>query len=200
MTDVKKYQQLLVKEKEDAERSNYLKSTFLANMSHEIRTPMNAIIGFASFLKDQERSKEEIDGFADIIIKAGNHLLNLINDVIDISKIDAGQLEVFKENVNVNKLVKEVFRFFQSEMLAKNNFNIHLQLHLPSEDLIVSTDETRLNQILINLVSNAIKFTERGKVEFGCEKNGNQLDFYVRDTGIGISKDEQELIFERFQP
>ena len=188
----------LIKAKEKAEESDRLKSAFLANMSHEIRTPMNAIIGFASFLKDEDKTKQELDKYADIIINSGEHLLALINDIIDISKIDAGQLDVIKSVVDINNLMKDLYQFFHSYLISKDRYDVHLKLNLPEKNIIAYTDETRLKQILINLLGNAIKFTDHGEVDFGYELKNKHLQFYVKDTGIGISDHKKELIFERF--
>jgi len=199
ITEYKLIQKQLEDAKADAEKSNNLKSSFLANMSHEIRTPMNAITGFASFLKDRSFSRDEIDKYADIIITSGNHLLNLINDIIDISKIDAGHISLSKEIINLDALMRELYSFFHSNLMAKNNQNITLNMNAPQLDMQIVTDETRLRQILINLLANAVKFTEQGEVEFGYFIKKDKLLFYVRDTGIGISPEKQEIIFNRFQ-
>lgn len=195
----KKAEQELKKAKESAEESNRLKSAFLANMSHEIRTPMNAIVGFANFLKRRNKTREELDRYANIIIKSGNHLLNLINDIIDISKIDAGQIKVYIEEIELNGLFLDVYSLFQSELIGENKFEIQLFKHIPNEELYIKTDQTRLRQILINLLSNAMKFTQKGFVEFGYHIRESDLLFYVKDTGIGMSGEKQQLIFERFR-
>ncbi len=199
VTKIKTYEKNIIKAKNEAEESNQLKSAFLANMSHEIRTPMNAIIGFASFLKDPSNPKGEIEKYADIIMNEGNHLLNLINDIIDISKIDAGQITISKSKVDLNALLIDLYNTFHSGQLSKNNFNIHLKVHMPVKKMFLLTDETRLRQILMNLIGNALKFTHEGEIEFGYDIENDKIRFFVSDTGIGIAKEKQTKIFDRFQ-
>jgi len=182
-----------------AEESNRLKSAFLANMSHEIRTPMNAIIGFASLLKRADQTRQEMDRNADIIINSGNHLLSLINDIIDISKIESNKLYLSLSEFNVNALLSELSIFFHSQIVAKNKNSVQLSYKTSGHDIIISSDETRLRQILINLIGNAIKFTEDGYVDYGFEIEGTKLKFFVKDSGIGIPKEDHSIIFERFR-
>jgi len=184
--------------KERAEESDRLKSAFLANMSHEIRSPMNAILGFASILKE-ELPRKDIDHFTDIILNSGQHLLNLINSIIDISKIDAGKVIVNNEATDINELLDELYVFFEQELKVIRKSNLQLKVISPEPNLIIETDSLRLRQVLINLIGNAIKFTQKGKVEFGYEVNKGELVFFVKDTGIGISKDKFNVIFERFR-
>jgi len=191
-------EQELISAKEKAEQSDKLKSAFLTNMSHEIRTPMNGIIGFANLLREAE-NEEELNEFIDIIIKNGDHLLNLINDIIDLSKIEAGILQIQNSTFMLNGLTKEIYSLF-----ANNHNVVEKKLELtkvdgkPDEESHIITDRTRLKQILINLINNAVKYTEKGSVEFGYSLNDGQLEFYVKDTGIGIDEDHQEHLFERF--
>lgn len=200
VTEQKIQRQQLVYAKNKAEESDRLKSAFLANLSHEIRTPMNAIVGFSSFLKDQENTKEEIQKYSEIIINSGEHLLALINDIIDISKIDVGEVHIVKTNVKITSLLKEVFTFFHSYLETKNKKNIKIYLDMPDEeDIYVYTDEMRLKQILYNIIGNAIKFTEKGYVKIIFRKEGDFLRFNIKDTGVGISSDKKDVIFERFQ-
>ncbi len=186
--------------KEKAEESSRLKSAFLANMSHEIRTPMNGILGFAQLLNTPDISTEKIQEYTKIINNSGNHLLNIINDIIDISKLDAGEFRILKVPVNINDLLKEQYTFFQSFKTEKHKHHIKLELTVPEskKDTIIYTDETRIKQILSNLINNAIKFTENGKVEFGYTIDKNKIIFFVKDSGIGIPKDKLSEIFERF--
>lgn len=184
--------------KNKAEESDRLKSAFLANMSHEIRTPMNAVIGFAHFLKNSINQPDSIERYAEIIINSGTHLLNLINDIIDISKIDAGQVKLFPEDINLHKLLDEIYRFFHSELIAKEKYNVQIFVQQPQKDVYIHTDETRLRQILINLLGNAVKFTREGYIEFGYTDKGDHLLFFVKDTGIGISEAQKKHIFKRF--
>ncbi len=186
--------------KEKAEESNRLKSAFLSNMSHEIRTPMNGILGFTQLLANPGISEEKRKEYIDIIINSGNHLLNIINDIIDISKLDAGEFRILKVPVNINDLLKEQYTFFHSYKTGKQKHHIELKLNVPKskKDTIIYTDETRLKQILSNLINNAVKFTETGKIEFGFKTEKEQIIFFVKDTGIGIPKDKLSDIFERF--
>jgi len=184
--------------KEKAEESDQLKSAFLANMSHEIRTPMNAIIGFSSIMKDANLPENKRSDYLDIIIRSGKHLMELINSIIDISKIDAGHIQVIIEKTDIKKLMKVMYDFFNLQLTELHKSNISISMHLPSEDINIYTDETRLRQILTNLINNAIKFTESGSVEFGFEIQIDKLQFFVKDTGIGIPPEKLDLIFDRF--
>jgi PAS domain S-box-containing protein len=184
--------------KEKAEESDRLKSAFLANMSHEIRTPMNAIIGFASFLKNRDKSREDIDLYANIISSSGAHLLNLINDIIDISKIDAGKISVAPEPANITLLMREVYSFFESELTINQKQEVRLITKFPPVNIFANTDVTRLRQILFNLLSNAVKFTSEGTIEFGFQEQNEKLLFFVKDTGIGIPEKFHDQIFNRF--
>jgi len=191
--------------KNKAEESDRLKTAFLSNMSHEIRTPMNAIIGFSHLLKDPNMTKENLNNYIDIITDRGNQLLNIINDIIDISKIESGKINIHKSACNVNKLFDELYTMFYDTKELVNKSHIELRSVKPDvyEDIIINTDTTRLKQILSNLIDNAIKFTQAGFVEMGysiLEMNGSKkIQFYVKDSGIGISPDNKNLIFNRFR-
>lgn len=188
----------LIAAKEKAEESDKLKSAFLANMSHEIRTPMNGIMGFANLLHEAE-SEEEFDEFVDAIIKSGEHLLNLINDIIDLSKIEAGILKIEKSSFELNRLTREIYDIFSidSNIVSKN---IRLSYHngLSDDESLIYTDRVRLKQIMINLVNNACKYTDEGSIEFYYTIIDKSLQFVVKDTGIGIPEDSQKVIFDRF--
>ncbi len=190
----------LLEAKEKAEENTRLKSAFLANMSHEIRTPMNGILGFTEMLKTRTLSHEKQQFYLDIIHRNGTFLLKLINDILDISKIQSGQLELNHEYVNVNKLLAEQYSFFKLN-IEKSGKPITLEYHSDFKDheMPVNTDAFRLQQILTNLLGNAFKFTESGKIEFGARKiSGENVEFYISDTGIGMSKETVKKIFERF--
>ena len=194
----------LKESKEKAEESDMLKSAFLANMSHEIRTPMNAILGFTELLTmpDIEIEPEEKENFVKLINVSGNNLLNLIDDIIDISKIEAGQLKIIKKNCQLDSTLKGIQQsFFEiRKNKGKPNIDIRLNENAREQDITIKTDPFRLNQILTNLIDNALKFTEEGFIEFGYEiKNSKELLFYVKDTGIGMSQDKKDLVFERFR-
>ncbi len=193
----------LVQAKDAAVESDLLKSAFLANMSHEIRTPMNAIIGFSQFLEDDELSSEEKSEYLNIIDQKGKDLLQLIDDILDLSKIEAGQLTVFLSVGDVATVVYEVVQTFKSQnRLEEYHFDKNVEIKIgkthPSS-IECKTDFYRLKQILNNLVSNAMKFTEEGHVEIGYELVEDEIQFYVKDTGIGIHPDSVNKIFERFR-
>jgi signal transduction histidine kinase/CheY-like chemotaxis protein/ABC-type uncharacterized transport system substrate-binding protein len=180
-----------------AEESNRLKSAFLANMSHEIRTPMNGILGFSSLLKESNLTGEKQQEYIKVIEKSGNRMLNIINEIIDISKIEAGLMLVNKEEVNISEQIDSLHQFFTPEAEAKG-LHFIIKNKLSVEEAVIKTDREKVYSILTNLIKNAIKFTSVGSIELGCERKGEQLEFFVKDTGIGIPKDRQEAIFERF--
>ena len=183
--------------KEKAEESDHLKSAFLANMSHEIRTPMNGILGFADLLKDPGLSGEEQKKYIQVIEKSGDRMLNIINDIIDISKIESGQMELNISMTNINKQLDYIYTFFKNEVEAKG-LNFFIFFPLPSSDASIETDAEKLYAVLMNLVKNAIKFTLKGSIEFGYTFNKDYLLFFVKDTGIGIQKERLDAIFDRF--
>jgi len=187
--------------KEKAEESDKLKSAFLANMSHEIRTPMNAIIGFSQFLNN-DITKEKRANFVKMITSSGNTLLHLIDDIIDIAKIEAGQLTMINETFNIDEIIIEVFDSFRSTNDFEKLLEIDLRINIPPiTNPKIWTDKHRFKQILNNLVSNAIKFTENGFIEIGYFINENTpklVTFYVKDTGMGIPIEEQDTVFNRF--
>lgn len=188
----------LIAAKERAEESDKLKSAFLANMSHEIRTPMNGILGFAHLLHEAE-SEEEFDEFVNTIIKSGEHLLNLINDIIDLSKIEAGILKIEETQFELNRLTKEIYDMFcLNQHIVERNIQFSYRNSLPDDNCLIITDRTRLKQILINVVNNACKYTDSGKIEYYYEIEGDNLIFVVKDTGIGIPEESQKHIFDRF--
>lgn len=198
-----KLTELLIKSKEKAEESDRLKSAFLANISHEIRTPMNGILGFAELLKIPKLAPEVQEHYIDVIEKSGNRMLNIINDIVDISKIEAGQMNVHLEETNVNQLLRDLYVFFTPEANSKG-LKLSVRTDLPDENSIIQTDHTKLAQILTNLIKNALKFTLEGSIEFGYNSleetlHAMSLKFYVKDTGAGIPKDQTNMIFERFR-
>jgi PAS domain S-box-containing protein len=187
----------LKKAKAKAEESDRLKSAFLANMSHEIRTPMNAICWFSKLLLNVN-SDEKKNSYVDIINKNGQQLLSIINDIIDISKIESGQVTVSTNKFSVNSMLDEVYSTFFSSASTKNLGFIIKKGLSTSNDIIVS-DEIKLKQILNNLVFNAVKFTSQGGIEIGYTPIEGHLEFFVKDSGIGIPDSASELIFERFR-
>jgi len=195
----------LIREKEKAEESDKLKSAFLANMSHEIRTPMNSILGYSELLSDKDITEEERDRFSVIISNSSNQLMQLINDIIDISKLEANQLKVFMSECSLNEICRNCYyAFINSDLLkAKPGLSLSLTLEDEFSDIQAVTDANRLQQVLINLINNAIKFTESGSIEFGYrilpDMENPLLEFYVKDSGIGIPAEKYDVIFERFR-
>jgi len=195
----KEIEEKLIEEQKKATESDRLKSAFLANMSHEIRTPMNAIIGFSELLEDDSQDQHDKTIFVKLIQKNGEILLNLINDIIDISKIEANLLVIRKRNLHLGKFLKEI-EFHYNEIIAgRNDKNIQFRIISNLEqDSAICTDEIRLRQVLDNLIGNAMKFTHSGSVTLTINVRQNSVLFEVIDTGIGIPKEEQTAIFERF--
>ncbi len=183
---------------DNAKESDRLKSAFLANMSHEIRTPMNGILGFTDLLKDPHLSGEAQNQYINIIEKSGLRMLNIINDIIDISKIESGQMTLLVTDVNINELVYDIFNFFKPE--AGKKALKFLCKNTPSKDeVIIQTDKVKINAILTNLVKNALKFTQKGSIELGYGIKDKFIEFFVKDTGPGIPDEQKEFIFERFR-
>ena len=187
----------LIKAKEKAEESDRLKSAFLANMSHEIRTPMNGILGFADLLKQPDLEGGKMHEYLEIIEKSGARMLNIINDIVDISKIEAGLMKVDLSETNLNEQLLDIFRFFRPEAEARG-LRFNLVRILPAEQAVLTTDREKVFAVLSNLVKNAIKYTEKGTIEFGCEVKEELRVFFVKDTGIGIPESRQQAVFERF--
>jgi PAS domain S-box-containing protein len=201
ITERKVAEKELIKAKEHAEESDRLKTAFLQNMSHEIRTPMNAIMGFSSLLVEYYNDRPKLEQFAEIINLRCNDLLEIINDILAISKIESGQLSVNYEPCNLTSLFAELADFFtvHQKRLGKEHIEFELQAHCVPRGFIFFTDKVKLRQIFINLIGNAFKFTETGKIEGGCMLDvNNDLLFYVSDTGMGIPPDKQHIIFDRF--
>lgn len=191
----------LISAKEKAEESDRLKSAFLANMSHEIRTPMNAILGFSELVQDREMHDEERFNFLRIISKSSYHLLNIINDIVDISKIQAFQIKIIQNKCRLNHLLDELLEYFNGELInLKKNEEIKLFLNcgLPRGKDLIMTDETRLRQILQNIIGNSIKFTSKGNINISYHIADDQIHFQIEDQGIGIPKQQIGKIFERF--
>ena len=194
---IKKRTSELEKAKIKAEESDRLKSAFLTNMSHEIRTPMNGILGFAGLLKEPNLTGKMQQEYIRIIEKSGDRMLNIINDIIDISKIESGLNEITIINTNINEQIEYIYSFFTPSVEEKR-LKFSFIKSLPANEVNINTDKEKFLKILTNLIKNAIKFTDKGSIEFGYEKKGNYLEFFVKDTGIGIPHNRQEAIFERF--
>jgi len=182
--------------KERAEESDNLKTAFLQNMSHEIRTPLNGIIGFSRMLVSEDLSSEDIQDFTNMISLSSERLIEIVNNVLDMSKIQTGQIETVSEPIVINSLFSDLFDFFSH--LAEEK-NISLNYHNTDDfGRTIYTDEGKLHQIFTNLINNAIKFTHSGGIDYGYEIIDNTIQFYVKDTGVGITEDLHEKIFERF--
>jgi PAS domain S-box-containing protein len=193
----KNVEQELIKAKEKAEESDRLKSSFLSNMSHEIRTPMNGIVGFSHFLAERDLDLETRKEYKEIIYHCCEQLTTTVNDIIDIAKIESEQVVVNLDWVNIDKILKEVLETYAPLALKKN---IVLCLHpgLSGENQILFTDQVKLHKIIMNLVDNAVRFTPSGHVEFGYQAVNEFVEFYVKDTGIGISPSHHDIIFRPF--
>lgn len=191
-------EKLLIQAKKKAEESDSLKTAFLANMSHEIRTPLTTIVGFAGLLTEKEVSPIEKKQYSEFISKSSESLITIINDILDVAKIEAGQLKTDIEPVDINMLLQEIRVTFKSKLMRMNKGHIHFLLDIPDETTLLNTDESRLRQIILNLLSNAAKFTLTGSIEFGYVLKSSQIEIFVKDTGVGIPEDKHELIFDRF--
>lgn len=187
--------------KQKAEQSDHLKTAFLQNMSHEIRTPMNAIMGFSDLLVKQYNNKAKLERFSQIINQRCADLLDIINEVLDVAKIESGQLPIYIEECKLVPLFSEISSFFNEfqKRQEKQHLNFNVQIDCGSYGTVIYTDKVKLKQILINLIGNAFKYTDHGEIQTGCKLDNNQqLLFYVSDTGVGIPDDKQDFIFERF--
>ena len=193
ITQLKETEQMLIKAKEKAEEADRLKSAFLANMSHEIRTPLNAIVGFSSMLEEAE-DQEEKHQYITIIEDNNKLLLQLISDILDLSKIEAGTFDIIPEKVNAKQLCSDLFQAMQ--MKATPQVELRLKDDLP--ELTFTSDKNRLYQVLLNFVTNAFKFTSEGSITIDYQINGNEVKFSVQDTGMGVEPEKQEAIFTRF--
>gem|GEM_PF-533963 len=183
--------------KEKAEESDRLKTAFLANMSHEIRTPMNGILGFMDLLQQEDLSGDLRDEYISIVKASGNRLLSTINDIIDISKIESGQAVLNYSHLSINQLMVRLHKFFKFDA-ELNGIELREPVLLSGQPDVIQTDPVKIESILTNLIKNALKFTRKGYVEFGCLLQDQMLEFYVRDTGKGIPAERQSSVFERF--
>lgn len=193
ITELKETERMLIGAKEKAEEADRLKSAFLANMSHEIRTPLNAIVGFSSLLEEAEDAEEK-HLYATIIEENNKLLLQLISDILDLSKIEAGTFDIIPEQVDAQQLCNELLQSMQ--VRATEQVEILLAPELP--ELTFTSDKNRLYQVLLNFVTNALKFTSEGSIVIDYRINGNEVRFSVQDTGMGIEPEKQEAIFTRF--
>lgn len=197
----KEHEKLLKKAKLKAEQNDKLKSVFLANLSHEIRTPMNAILGFTNLLKNDKLNTEDTKEYLETIEKSGNNLVLIINDLIEMSKIDAKQITPNYTSVDLNKCLDEIHETLKITIPADKKIALVFEKDKSNNKIYVTIDETKVKQILVNLINNAIKYTDKGEISFGFEIHSEQqeIHFYVKDTGYGISPEDQTLIFDRFK-
>ncbi|MCF8231656.1 MAG: PAS domain S-box protein, partial [Bacteroidales bacterium] len=201
ITDRLKAEHDLVKAKEKAEESDHLKTAFLATMSHELRTPLNSIIGFSDLIPT-ETNREEITRFAQNINSSGVKLLDIIDDVFEMSKLEAGNFQLRKERFKLTELITSVINETRTVAKNYNKENVNITLNFPENNydhIFLNSDRTKLYQVFINLTKNALKFTQEGTVEIGGRIEDKDILFYVKDTGVGMAKDKQKLVFERFR-
>ena len=191
-----------IRAKEKAEEADRLKSTFLANISHEIRTPLNGIVGLLRFIESRNLSSEQRQEVVNIMNNSSSHLVNLVDDIIDFSKIEAQQLTMYPVPANLNELMNELRKFFETYLISLNKENIRIMLDESNfiENCTAYIDEKRLRQVLNNLIGNAVKFTDKGHIRFGYRQSApDRLEFVIEDTGIGLPEHQKEIIFERFR-
>jgi len=202
ITNLKIYEEELKRAKEKAEESDRLKTLFLGNISHEIRTPLNGILGFTELLKNPLLSEDRKERYLKLIQLNGHQLLLIIEDIVDISLIEANQLKITYVPVSISSLIKnELIDLFNvlKKNWEKNNIELKYEIKIPEGHDNIYTDPVRLKQVLINLLKNSLKFTETGYVKIGTFLSEKNLVFYVEDTGIGIPPEKREYVFERFR-
>lgn len=199
ITPQKEHEIELSQARTKAEESEKLKTAFLANMSHEVRTPMNAILGFLGLIKNEVPRNDELDHYFEIVDKNGHLLLNLVNDIIDISMIDANQVVFESEDFSVNELLRSLFLEYKHKSSAHPDAHFSFKLNIEfNDEVIVKSDQYRINQIIKNFLENAFKFTHSGYIEIGARLKNNEVEVYISDTGIGIPGDKLNDIFNRF--
>jgi len=198
ITEQKKLTEDLIAAKVHAEESDRLKTAFLSNISHEIRTPMNGILGFAELLKESHLSDDLQQSYIKIIEESGDRMLKIINDLVDISRIESGQMNVHLSEMNVIGFIDLLYSFFKNEVDQKG-LQLFYKNQLSEKELNITSDKDKLFVILSHLIKNAIKFTDKGSIEIGYVFKPNELEFFVKDTGVGISQDQKDIVFERFR-
>jgi PAS domain S-box-containing protein len=197
ITPIKQIEQEQVRLRKKAEESDRLKSAFLTNMSHEIRTPMNGILGFTGLLLEPDLSSEDKANYIEIVEKSGQRMLSTVNDIIEISRIESGTVNLNMSTCHIINTVNELVRFFKPEANGKK-LTLSQEIDLPDAFTTIVTDQNKLDSILTNLIKNAIKYTDTGTIHIHCTAQGNQLEFCVSDTGIGVPESRLSAIFERF--
>ncbi len=197
ITKQKTHTQELQIAKEKAEESDRLKTEFINNMSHEIRTPMNGILGFSEMLNNPKLTNEKRETFIKIIQSSSHQLLHVIDDILEISSLSTKQVKVYKSEVCLNDVLVELFSFFDTKA-KENKTPLYLKKELKDKQSTIITDKLKLHKIVSNLLENALKFTNQGCIEFGYRIKNNNIELFVKDTGIGIEKSKHELIFKRF--
>jgi len=182
---------------EPAGMEERLQSAFLHNLSHEIRTPLNAIVGFSTLLGDPGYEEESKQEFLEMLTRSTDHFLNIINNIIEISRIEADDIRVVKKETNLNVLVRTVYDRIRTKV-DENKVSLSIRIPSYAEGVLIVTDESKVTEVLIHLLNNAIKFTDRGSIEFGYRYHEGKIEFFVADTGIGIDQEYQAKIFKRF--
>ncbi len=194
---MKFYLERLRKAEAKARENDQLKSAFLQNISHEMRTPMNAIIGFTEIMMQGDEAELDKSYYLEVIHKSTQQLLGVVNDVVDISMIETGAVEPIRDQFELNRMLDELYTSFLPEM--KEQLRLVLRKGLPKQTVTLVTDEMKLKRVIINLLNNALKYTHKGQIELGYQIKEQQVEFYVKDTGIGIVKELHHSIFERFK-
>ena len=193
----KKYEVELIASREKAVESDKLKTAFMSNISHEIRTPLNAIVGFSTLLGEPDIDSQKKESYIDLITKSSDHLLTIVSDIMEISNIEAGIIKLKKTEININTFLNDLYKQYKLKALEKG-IEFRITTGLPDNSSYFQVDNTKLVQVLSNLLNNAFKFTDAGQIEFGYELRNDFLKFYVKDTGIGIPVDMHDKIFDRF--
>lgn len=194
---LKRHLKKLRQAENDARESDRLKTAFLQNISHEIRTPMNGIMGFAHLLNSENLTPEQRKEYTGIINNSAKRLLSIVSDILEISQIESGKTKIYESSFDLNDLLSEVFE--NTRVLVNNKINYCYSFALSNPESIVTTDYEKLKKVLNNLIDNAIKFTDKGKIEFGYVLKNHNIEFFVSDTGIGVEQENQKLIFDRFR-
>lgn len=201
ITEQKEYEDALMIAKEKAQESDMLKSSFLANISHEIRTPMNGIIGFAELISRQDIEHDTRQTYVGIMKKSSEQLIRIIDDIIDFAKLEANQIRIEKANFNLNKTLDQLFTMYSNQLvnLEKDSVTLLYKKDFPEQDSMVISDEQRVRQVFSHLLDNACKYTHEGYIEFGYALKGDMIEFYVKDSGMGIPENKLEMVFEQFR-